>query len=804
MEPLPAVNRRDDKSRRDLVRRTALLLSANLPLAEVFDEICVLLAHLLDAPAVLISTLDGDGLRAAYARGESKTLAAAALGAIQGAASHTPGAIANVPIVFGGQVIGIMSVQGVDAAPYGEDDLEALETCALYLGALMHDDRHHRSGGDPARVPDSDPLTGIAGRKTFDERAEGECRRCERAGTSLAVLLLDVDYFKAFNDAYGHVAGDMCLRQIARAICSVAGRPGDVVGRYSGEQFAAALSATTLEGALIVAEKMREAVFGLAIPHERSTLRRLSVSIGAFSAVPERGAGTASMLVQAEHWMRQAKTLGRNRVCAPEYESTARGAGRRASSQHNLPQPRTSFIGRTQDVARVRGLLETERVITLVGPGGTGKTRMAIEAAHGMLEHFQDGVWFLDLTTVNDLAAMFILIASVTGLGSVETDDPDRFAARMQGRHFLLVLDNCEQLIDECKRLVDAVLTHAPQVKMLLTSRQALGVSGERIYRLPMLAQEDAQKLFVERASHAGADAPLDPASVEYIVRRLDGLPLAIELAAARLTVMSVEDLTGSLDDCLNLLSAQGDGMPTRQQTVRALIDWSYRLLNDREKRLLRRLAAFPATWALQAVEPVTQEPPAVLEMLVSKSLVQRIDFEKQARFRFLHITHGYAQEFLAAAGEQEKVTADLGLYFSDLAVLRAAELKKLPMRAWLAMQRPDCENYVLALRWALDRRHEQGRAEAMLESMRHWFHERANVDFRDLLPLFEQLLHSGELFRGRYGRRRFSRCRSLRHARFAPLARCGRTRAQILSRGGRRSRRGARTRTARVRATLP
>ncbi len=728
MERASAVARGDDTRRRELVRRAAMLLSANLPPREVFAQFGQVVAETIGADALSISTLTGDGLSIEFLRGDASSFGDSAV---------------RVPVVFGGQVLGVLSVATLEK-PLSEEDRQAIQTCAVYLGALIQDER--RTGVTLAAAA-VDGLTGLSGREAFDEALEKELKRCQRANAPLSIVVLDVDHFRAFNEAYGHVAGDTVLRQIARAAAQCAGRPGDVFARFCGEQFAAILPFTDVSGAVIVAERMREAVFSLAIPHERSTLGRVTVSGGVSGGQPDRKTSSEQLLERALQWVLRCKELGRNRVCAPAYESSARGAMKRSSGANNVPQMRTSFIGRAEDVIRVTELMQTERAVTLLGPGGTGKTRLAIEAAREMVSAFNDGVWFIDLTAVTHMEVLLAAVAAAAKLGSVNTPDPAHFARRIMDRRMLIVLDNCEQLLPECREFVNAIMRDAPEVKILSTSREPLAVSGERVYRLPTLDEKHALQLFFDRAAQTGvALKPQTHAIVERIVRKLDGLPLAIELAAARLSVMSAEDLERSLETSLSALRSTSDALPARQQTLEALIDWSYAMLSDPERRLFRRLGAFPSSWTADAVEPVTGEPPHLLEELLSKSLVHRADDAGPARFRFLQVTHMYARRFLRVSGDEDAVLAALCEHYAGIAAERAQLLEHLPMTAWLSTQMFDRDNYIAAIRFAVEHHSHYLQAETLLESLRHWFHERGTVDFLELLPLFQQAMSQPDI----------------------------------------------------------
>lgn len=554
----------------------------------------------------------------------------------------------------------------------------------------------------------------------FDAAFEAECRRCERAGVPLCLIVFEIDARNASEPA----------ENAERFITSCFGRPGDRLGRTGETRFVLLLPFTQAQGAAVVAERVRTTLNALGFV----------VTAGTSAQTPSRASGFADYYEAAAKRLERALARGGNCV-----EAALGEAPRVIRAQHNLPQPRTSFVGRAHDVAAVRSLLASERLITLLGPGGAGKTRTAVEAVAPLVDHFADGIWFVDITRTYDLAGLMQLIASLAGFGAVQDAGIERFAERFRERSMLLIFDNCEQLLADCRRVVNAFLTYAPDVKMLATSREALGAPGEHLYRLPMLETGDGVDLFLDRAAQLGLDVQNERPVIETIVRTLDGMPLAIELAAARLGTMSVRDLAASLDDCLNVLQTQEGTLPTRQQTIRALIDWSYDRLDDREKRLFRRLAIFPSSWPRDAVQPVTGEEPATLDALVAKSLVLRVDAEGRARYRFLHVTHGYAERFLDDAGEREQMLERVSAHFAAIAAERGTALATMPMRAWLALRLPERDNLILSLRYLLERRRQPEQIEAVLESMRHWMHERGAIDFSELLPQFEAVLSLAE-----------------------------------------------------------
>ena len=356
-------------------------------------------------------------------------------------------------------------------------------------------------------------------------------------------------------------------------------------------------------------------------------------------------------------------------------------AQRRPARTDNLPAAASSFVGREREVGEVERLLATTRLMTLTGVGGVGKTRLALEVARHQREGFADGVWLIDLAPVSEAAAVPQTVADVLDLELPERGAPlPTLAEQLAARQLLLLLDNCEHLVGACAELVAAVLRTCPYVVILATSREALRVDGEVAWRVPSLALPDlgqlpdhatlagqaAVRLFCERAAAAEGSFELTPdnaASVARLCTRLDGIPLALELAAARVRVLSPGQILDRLGQVLDMLGGGTRSGLTRQRTLRATLDWSHDLLDEAERTVFRRLAVFAGSFDLEASERVCGvdplDPPAVLPLLgrlVDKSLVVREPHGDVARFRLLEIVREYAHERLTRAGEHAPV----------------------------------------------------------------------------------------------------------------------------------------------------
>ena len=361
----------------------------------------------------------------------------------------------------------------------------------------------------------------------------------------------------------------------------------------------------------------------------------------------------------------------------------------------NLPARRTSIIGRDHDLAAVSELiLHAEgRLLTLTGAGGCGKTRLALEVGRSLLPGQPDGVWLVDLAILSDPALVPRAVASTFGLREgTERSLPEALVTYLKTRQLLLVLDNCEHLIDACAALTERLLATCPQLLVLATSREPLRIDGEVLWRIPSLAYPDprhlptledfaaspAVRLFVERARAAESSFSISAhtaPAVAQICARLDGMPLALELAAARVRTLPLEQIVVRLGDSFRLLIGGSRTVPSRQQTLKATLDWSYALLTGPEQVLLRRLAVCVGGFEVETAEQVCSGDGVeradvldVLTRLVDKSLVLLGDRDEEARYRLLEPVHQYATQLLMASGEAETVRNGHAAHFLALA----------------------------------------------------------------------------------------------------------------------------------------
>ncbi len=377
---------------------------------------------------------------------------------------------------------------------------------------------------------------------------------------------------------------------------------------------------------------------------------------------------------------------------------------------HNLPSQVSSFIGREAELTAVCGLVAGSRLVTLTGAGGSGKTRLGLQVAAGLLDGAGDGVWFADLAPLRDPDLVPVTVANVLGVRE-EPGRPvlDTLVEAVGGRSLLVVLDNCEHLIGSCAKLADALLRGCTNLALLATSREPLGIDGEHVYRVPSMRTpadgedtdaihgSEAVRLFTDRAGHHGVTLAWDQETASVIgriCRRLDGIPLAIELAAARLRVMPAAELESRLDQRFALLTGGSRAAAPRQQTLRAMVDWSWELLTFAERAVLARLSTFAGGFALGAAEAVAAGPDVpsgevagLLGALLDKSLVQFDQTEAGlGRYRLLETVRQYAAGRLDALGPAAAGGARLAHrdYYLVLAEAAAPQLVAHDQAEWL------------------------------------------------------------------------------------------------------------------------
>ncbi len=394
--------------------------------------------------------------------------------------------------------------------------------------------------------------------------------------------------------------------------------------------------------------------------------------------------------------------------------------------KHNLPVQLTSFVGRSSELDEVRALLEAHRLVTLTGAGGAGKTRLALQVAADVVEGLPDGAWFVDLAPQTDAESVARGVAEALSITEIPGRAlPDVLADGLIEKDLLLLLDNCEHVIEECRRLADRLLRAAPGLRILATSRESLNIAGEVAWRVPSLSLPDvdrplgvdtlsrceAVQLFCDRAALHRSGFGLtegNAAAVAQICHRLDGVPLALELAAARVKLMSPDQIVARLEDRFRLLTGGSSVALPRQQTLRAAVDWSHDLLSEPERILFRRLSVFAGGFHLEAAEEVCtgsdlagEDILDVLAQLVGKSLViADAEEDGSVRYRLLEILRQYGREKVEAAVEDVDAGDHHLRYFLGLAERAYGErIDRGPF--WLAVLEHEHDNLRAALDWA-------------------------------------------------------------------------------------------------------
>jgi predicted ATPase/DNA-binding winged helix-turn-helix (wHTH) protein len=428
-----------------------------------------------------------------------------------------------------------------------------------------------------------------------------------------------------------------------------------------------------------------------------------------------------------ERWVETLSRRGYRFVGPVATLTDARPEGTATTGRRtNLPEPLTSFVGREHEIADIKRLLPSSRLLTITGIGGIGKTRLALQAAAEAMEAYRDGVWFVELAPLADPSLVPSAVAQVLGI-SEATGKPllQTLCARVKARQLLLLLDNCEHLLESCAQLADAMLRSAAGLTVVATSREPLQIAGERTYPLAALslpdpsaraenvARAEAVQLFVERAQRHRPDFELTAAHAPALAKlciHLDGIPLALELAAARVRSLSVEQINSRLDDRFKLLIGGARTALPRQQTLRGTLDWSYGLLSEQERAVLRRLAIFVGGFTLEAAGSVVSGEALdessvtdVLAQLVARSLVVADTNDADARYRMLETTRVYALEKLDEAGETDATRRRHAEHFRDRFERAYNDWLRMSDAQWHVLYLPERDNVRAAIDWALD-----------------------------------------------------------------------------------------------------
>lgn len=414
---------------------------------------------------------------------------------------------------------------------------------------------------------------------------------------------------------------------------------------------------------------------------------------------------------------------------------------------NNLPRQLTSFIGRDEELARISTLLNQSRLVTIVGSGGIGKTRSALQIGSTMLKRFTDGVWFVDLAPIREPKLVISAIAQVLGVddtGSRPLIDGVVFACK--SKRTLLIFDNCEHVLGAAAEIARRLLADCGDVAILATSREALCIEGECKYRIPSMSLADGVALFESRAQSSGADFTVtadNAAAVQDIVHRVDAIALGIEIAASRVSHFGLTGLASHLNRCLNLPAGAARSAVLRQQTMNALIDWSYGLLNEAERVLFRQLAVFRGGMTLDASINMCVRPAgvpiedwdvlALLGELVEKSLLV-VEAGDEPRYRMLESTREYAVERLNELAEADATVARHCRYYAAASARAYDDVSKMNFVEWLGQTQRDLQNYRGAIQWGLLERHDIESGAQIVSNLLHLWYESLSTEGQTLL----------------------------------------------------------------------
>jgi len=426
-------------------------------------------------------------------------------------------------------------------------------------------------------------------------------------------------------------------------------------------------------------------------------------------------------------------------------------ATRASKPKHNLPYQLTSFVGREQEIAQLKELVTANRLVTLTGAGGAGKTRLAIEATRRLVDAFADGVWLVELAALSDPQLVPQAVAQALEIKEQPTRPViETLRDHLASKKLLLILDNVEHLLGACVQFVDLILRRSPDIAVLVTSRERLGITGELTYRVPSLTVPGANealtpqtvsryegvRLFVDRAKLVRADFDLtaeNASSVASICARLDGMPLAIELAAARVRSMSVDELSEHLDQRFALLTDGSRTALPRHRTLRSMLDWSYDLLTERERAMLRRVAVYAGGWTLASAEQVcpgdgidTSDVLEQMTSLIDKSLLVTDERAGATRYRMLETVRQYALDRLRDSGEEARWRGCHLAYFVALAEEFNEEKDGPTQQSWLTRIASEHDNLRAALAWSAEWRPIEGLR--LANALSAFFHIRGHL----------------------------------------------------------------------------
>ena len=718
----------------EIVRQTAEILSTGSGLSETFERFCLMLAKFIEASVVFIAIKRDDGVYIDFAYDHGNAVHNPQGGRKVSSDSQTQRVVDTgqpiflrtrqeirgpviplkevkddesqsaifVPLRFGNETIGVLSIQTTEQCAYSPDDLHLIETCALYVAVTVQAETMRGEKEALQSVASRDALTGVYSRRAFDQRLHEDWTRAQREDGVLSVLVMDVDWFKRFNDTYGHVAGDACLNQVAQAAQSCIVRESDLLARYGGEEFTAILWQTDASGAAVVAERVLNAVRALDVPHVESPLGRVTASIGVAGCKALAVADPQTLLKAADRALYAAKTAGRDRIHVDSLGGAA-ATLQQPAARTNIRSLATALLGRAAEMAALNETIKRSRIVTLVGDKGIGKTRLAIAAAQRRLYAYPDGTWLIDCSVVPAASLEEAVLGALRIGQSADLSPRETLIEALKDRNTLLVFDDCGEIAPSAASLCEEIARSAPEVTLLATSRTPLGADGEATFELQAPSLPDAVALFVDRAQIADKAFEAndqDRQVIEKICTILGNVPLAIELTAPRVRAMPVEHVLGILE------------RENADTSIDALVRSSYDQLGESARRLFERLSVFPALFNSGAARDICSggdlEPWDVtdaLDELVLVSLVKRFDSGEAARYLVVDSARNYGREVLRERLERAAIQWRFIRYFRAVARRASARVEGGNIESGVDEARAEIENLDGALEYALSRR---------------------------------------------------------------------------------------------------
>ncbi len=466
---------------RSVVRRAADIAAESLPEDRLVAAFGKLVHQVYSKAPVRVGLFSGEELRVEYAHLhphniEIFDLPESDLHVLRAGNTVQRAGETLVPVRYASRTLGVIGVR--PDAPIVDPDV--LETCAVILASSLNAARLTLANVALVDQVGHDPLTGVANRRRFDAALINEWDRMRRSGKPLSVMMVDIDFYKAFNDRYGHQRGDTCLQLVAKALESCAARAGELLARYGGEEFGAILPSCDATTAILVAERMRSTIAALNIPHEGSSLERVSITVGVATMIPDAVQTSHEFFARADHFAYDAKKNGRNRVVAVGYESVEPPIMRTAPTHVNLPTHLASDEDHEALDELERALVRTP-LVTLVGADPAYLMRLALRAGVEISHAFEDGVFYAELATIDDSEDVIFSIGAALGLPHDPSNEGERLLKHLRSRSLLLVLDGCGPVMDAVRAVIPSILDASPHVRILVTAPAPLEIARERV-----------------------------------------------------------------------------------------------------------------------------------------------------------------------------------------------------------------------------------------------------------------------------------------------------------------------------------